>query len=359
MQENNTSKKLAIVGTIPPPFGGVSVHVNRKLDLLRRHGIDAKLYEQTGKSDPLRGVYPLGTAKWRFLRLLLRFQEDVIHFHFNKHVALSMAYQVLKLRPGKSYSITVHSERPCREYFELGTRFQKAMGNYFRNAKHLVCVNRNICDFMTETLGIASSRISMIPAFLSPTRSELDESQIPESVVQFIHSKDKVIGTHGWFGYFVDGNHVYGFEQIARLAREISDSGKNIGIYTVISGCYEPAHREKILRLQRELSDHWLIVESPFSCAALYQRTDLFLRPTLTDGDSVSIRECLSLGVPVLASDAVERPAACQTFPTQDYQTFSDSFWKLLNDSENRKLGCDPVNFEDELVKTFQQLLST
>jgi glycosyltransferase involved in cell wall biosynthesis len=334
------------------------VHVDRALDLLRRKGIDARLYEQTGKSDSQRGVYPLGSAKIQFLKFLLTFSEDVIHFQFNKHLALAMASQVLKLRRGKEYLITVHSERPTRLFFEKGALFRRSMRGYFRGAKHLICVNQNIADFMTETLNISPEKTSLIPAFLPPTEAELAEGQIPDEVVRFIESKDKVIGTHGWFGYFVDGNHVYGFEHIARLAREIADSGKNIGIYTVISGCYETAHREKIIRLQQELSDHWLIVESPFSCAALYQKTDLFLRPTLTDGDSVSIRECLSLGVPVLASDAVERPPTCHTFPTQNYQQFAAEFWRLLDDPEQERSNPDPMNFEDDLLRLFENLLS-
>ena len=349
---------MAIVGTAPPPFGGVSVHVNRKLDLLRRNGIDANLYEQTGKDAPDRGIFPLGSSKFRFLQLLLNFRENLIHFHFNNHVALAMACQVVKLRRGKEYSITVHSERPSRLFSEKGPIFRSSMSRYFRNAKHLICVNRNIGDFMTKTLGIPSSRISLIPAFLSPTQDELADDQIPEQVARFVDTKDKVIGTHGWFGYFVDGNHVYGFEHIARLAREIAQSGQNIGMYTVISGTYESSHREKILQLQSELADHWLVVDSPFSCAALYKKTDLFLRPTITDGDSVSVRECLSLGVPVLASNAVERPPACHTFPTQDYDQFSSEFWRLLEEPKTESLLREPMDFGDDLLKLFNNLLS-
>ena len=343
---------------IPPPFGGVSVHVDRALDLLRRNGVEAKLYEQTGKSDPARGVYPLGNSKLQFLKLLLTFPEDIIHFHFNNHLALAMACQALKFRRGKEYLITVHSERPIRLYFEKGAVCRKSMRDYFCRAEHLICVNQNICDFMTETLGIAPEKISLIPAFLPPTQAELAEEQIPAEVTRFVKSKDKVVGTHGWFGYFIDGKHLYGFEQIARLAREIADSGKNIGIYTVISGCYEPEHRKTIIQAQQELADHWQIVEAPFSCAALYQKTDLFVRPTLTDGDSVSIRECLSLGVPVLASDAVERPSACHTFPTQNYQQLAAEFWRLLDDPEQEHPNSDPMNFEDDLLKLFENLLS-
>ena len=46
------------------------------------------------------------------------------------------------------------------------------------------------------------------------------------------------------------------------------------------------------------------------ACLALMSACDVFLRPTLEDGDSISVREALSLGVPVVASRVgTRRPA--------------------------------------------------
>lgn len=44
--------------------------------------------------------------------------------------------------------------------------------------------------------------------------------------------------------------------------------------------------------------------------------SDLFVRPTLADGDSLSVREALGLGARVVASDAAPRPRGVVTFPT-------------------------------------------
>jgi len=41
--------------------------------------------------------------------------------------------------------------------------------------------------------------------------------------------------------------------------------------------------------------------------------TAVYLRPTLTDGDAVSIREALDAGVPVVASNVVRRPRGVVT----------------------------------------------
>ena len=44
----------------------------------------------------------------------------------------------------------------------------------------------------------------------------------------------------------------------------------------------------------------------------------IYLRPTQTDGDAVSVREALALGVPVLASDIAARPQGVRALPLTD-----------------------------------------
>jgi glycosyltransferase involved in cell wall biosynthesis len=50
----------------------------------------------------------------------------------------------------------------------------------------------------------------------------------------------------------------------------------------------------------------WVHDSAPFGPTLV--RADALLRPTSTDGDAVSVREALHLGVPVVASAVVQRP---------------------------------------------------
>jgi len=54
------------------------------------------------------------------------------------------------------------------------------------------------------------------------------------------------------------------------------------------------------------------------TCLALMSASDVFVRPTLEDGDSISVREALALGVPVVASDIGTRPAGAILFQRGD-----------------------------------------
>ena len=55
-------------------------------------------------------------------------------------------------------------------------------------------------------------------------------------------------------------------------------------------------------------------------CLHVMSRSAAFVRPTFTDGDSISVREALALGVPVIASDAVARPHGTVLFETANPQ---------------------------------------
>ena len=57
---------------------------------------------------------------------------------------------------------------------------------------------------------------------------------------------------------------------------------------------------------------------SPDIILTVMQKLAVFLRPTFFDGDSVSVREALALGVPVVASDTGCRPDSVRLFKVGD-----------------------------------------
>jgi glycosyltransferase involved in cell wall biosynthesis len=105
----------------------------------------------------------------------------------------------------------------------------------------------------------------------------------------------------------------------------------------LISGKYDETSRPQTLRIRSQLGleKHWVIAEGLPNSVALYARLTLFVRPTITDGDSVSVRECLHLGVPVVASDAVPRPGGCLLFGSRDQQAMEHLVMSVLADPDS------------------------
>jgi glycosyltransferase involved in cell wall biosynthesis len=77
------------------------------------------------------------------------------------------------------------------------------------------------------------------------------------------------------------------------------------------------------------LSDRFLMrAEVPLLPA--FRHDVIYVRPTRTEGDAVSVREALLMGVPVVASDVVGRPEG--TVLASDGEDLADVLRKLLAD---------------------------
>ena len=63
----------------------------------------------------------------------------------------------------------------------------------------------------------------------------------------------------------------------------------------------------------------------------LIAASDLFLRTTLYDGDSVSVREALQLGVPVVATDNGMRPAGVHLIPRSDPEALRHAITTVIS----------------------------
>jgi glycosyltransferase involved in cell wall biosynthesis len=90
------------------------------------------------------------------------------------------------------------------------------------------------------------------------------------------------------------------------------------------------------------------------ACLALMLACDVFLRPTLEDGDSISVREALSLGVPVVASRVGTRPVGVILFHPGDVEDMLAKVELALavkREGESHSAGC-----MDRLMEIYRQI---
>ncbi len=320
---------LAIYGAVPPPYGGVSVHVRRLASRLNEAGVDYMVYSPGAYRHPEDRVKSIKKGHVAFLRFLTSVKEPVVHLHTVNLTALSAAARILRSRR-KRVIATIHNSemlRSSRGDNRVPSWCVKALGQ----VDHFVAVSAEI-QLQLESVGIDRSRVSVSPAFLPPSPDETSSANVPFKVQGFLNLHSPVIGTQGFFGNHISGEHVYGFELIAQLISRLKVSFPGVGVYTAISGIRDKSHKSKILQLRREMGieNEWMLFEGSLPAVATYRQCDLFLRPTLTDGDSVSVRECLNLGIPVVASDAVERPDGCVLYDNLDLNSLEASVHRAI-----------------------------
>lgn len=153
--------------------------------------------------------------------------------------------------------------------------------------------------------------MEVLPAFLSTENPEVS----PEpGLLAWIGRHRPLFSTVLFF------RPEYGFDLLVAGLTRLRRLYPSLGCLVMGSG-EEGAEAEKRVR-EAGLSESILLLGdvSHDACLALMSVSDVFLRPTLEDGDSISVREALSLGVPVVASRVGTRPAGAILFHPGDVQ---------------------------------------
>ena len=151
--------------------------------------------------------------------------------------------------------------------------------------------------------------MEVLPAFLSADSPEA----APESELE------AWIGLHRpLFSTVLFFRPEYGFDLLVAALARLKCLYPSLGCLVMGSG-EQQAEAGKRVR-EAGLQENILLLGdvNHDACMALMSACDVFVRPTLKDGDSISVREALSLGVPVVASRAGTRPPGAILFHPGD-----------------------------------------
>jgi glycogen(starch) synthase len=302
--------KILLIGPYPPPYGGVSVHVSEARKLLHLSGVDCHVLNV----DPhalASSEYLSIRSGWDFCRTMTRFARNgwILHVHTNGHnhrswlVALAAGIAGT-LGPGSL--LTLHSGM-APAYLAPGRRGPRLLAR-------LVCVlYRRIVAVAPEirdailSLWVPARRVALLPAFLptATSRQELRE-------LKAVEGRKPRLATTLFF------RPEYGFELLVEAVGRVKDEHPDIAC-VVMGGGGDQEQGERLVH-EKSLQRHFLFLgDVPHEkCISVMSRCDLFVRPTLADGDASSVREAHSLGIPVVASNVGHRPPGTTLFNTGD-----------------------------------------
>lgn len=303
------SEALALIGVYPPPYGGVSIHIKRMVEYLAGSGFDFVLYNTGPEPLEHEKVVNIGWSLARVIQVMLGSRHRLVHMHTGRWWVRVLLSHLARLG-GKRMIFTAHSYAFCQE-FTQGNRLRRwLVKRSLRQAAAIIAVNQLIREELLR-LGLAADQVEVIPAFLPPAR-ELSAAALPDPVREFCRGKTPILVANG--AYVLNaGRDVYGLRTLKELTLSLLPHYPDLGVvlYLREGGNFHEGHFADLQREagQSPLSQHLLCYRSRDEFYPIYARADLFLRPTLTDGDAISIREALHYGVPVVASNPVERPA--------------------------------------------------
>jgi glycosyltransferase involved in cell wall biosynthesis len=277
--------KVLILGKLPPPIGGVRIHVDRLLQHLENQKfphfeffhLEARLLVKMLKAIP---------------------KSKVIHLHTsNPWLQLLLSIYCLAYR--KKLIITYHSN--WGRYGLLASLAEQLSACFatiplVQNPESLVKalkLNRNAL---------------LIPAFIPPVKI----SPLPTTVAEYLFIFKKrftyIFCTQAWnITFDKHGKETYGISELIRSFVKMKDSGL---IISDPSGCYQ----KYIQQLKIEVPDHVFWISQPHDFVNVLILSDAFIRNTTTDGTCISIYEALLAGKVVFATNMVHRPTGCHVF---------------------------------------------
>jgi len=212
---------------------------------------------------------------------------------------------------------------------------------------HAVIACNSDIEEVLKTL-LPERRISRMANCFPPLTT--NGSILPRNVEEFISSHSPVVTSTGaaCTEYGLNG----ALEAVAELRREYP----RIGLVLVLTRYGNAKNERELLDAVGTLAlrDHVLIERNLPDFVSLIKRSDALLRSALVDGDSVSVRESLFIGLPTVASDTPFRPKGVILFRKGDPKDMA----RKLSQALKREKGRTAPEAEKEGEENVEKLLS-
>ena len=352
MIKKNRNAIIVLFGPYPPPYGGVSIHVQRLQYLLsNRRKIDCTICDTTRFSHRTKTIKKSSPSFLKNWPKIFQFRKDIIHIHnsglnLKKIFVLSL---LLKIR-GNKIIVTYHSLRDDikrihwyeKKMFHLNLKF----------VSHYIVVNRHIKQKLLN-IGIPPKKISVIPAFLPPIIRQKDIDEIPNEIMDFINNHKPVISANAYTIIFHNNQDLYGIDMCIELCAELKKDYPNVGFVFCLPNVGDRLYFEEMKKRikVKKIENNFLFVTKPYQFYPILVKSDLFLRPTNTDGDAISIREAIFLQVPVVASNVVKRPNGVVLFDTRDSVDFYSKVKNIFDNYGKYAKTLETLESEDNISK--------
>lgn len=356
-RERERQLDILIVGPYPPPLGGVSTHVSRLAAVLGEHGVRVGVLNHFGHTDGPPVIGALHRNPLRYWRELRRISAPVVHYH---HGRLSTLVAVaLARRRGGTYVATIHGQRLAHQ---LETPVVCWLARWaLRRFDELVAVSLEIAQSLERRVG--HSRITLLPAYLPA--DELRGKAPGGAPAEFLRRPGRTLLVSAYrIAAAPDGSgDVYGLdravETFLRLAPRHPDLRLGVFIAKAVRGRWARRYiKAQTARVtEHGVADRFALYVGE-NLTAAFGHDVLYLRPTRSDGDAVSVREAIEAGRQVIASDAVIRPEGAETIAGDDVEAWCEAVERALRHPRGRTRRAASPAHADALLDFYARHLS-
>lgn len=284
--------KILIIGKIPPPIGGVTIHVSRLLDALSEAGVSYKFI-------------PLTTFSVPKILFSLPFYK-AFHLHTN-----SVKFQILIVWWGNLFRrksiVTIHGDLAGLNNQVFSNRLK-----LLKMASIPIVLNQKSFLIAKER----NRNVQLVSSFIFPRKQTAINDRL-RAIVSCFRSRYKFIYATNAYGMSFDGSNqeIYGIIDLISVFKDKPE-------YGLIISDPSSQYKQYIDQSQLYLTNNILLISEEHSYFEILKCVDASIRNTSTDGDSLSVKESLVLKKLTFATDIVSRPSGIITYKRGDYTVF-------------------------------------
>ncbi len=342
--------RVLLLGPYPPPHGGVQTNLVAIRELLLARGHRCCVINlHRHRSGRGECVYHPATAPG-VLMLLLRLRYDIVHLHLGGDVSsrLLALSAVCASIPWAKSVLTFHSGGYASSPAGRSANPRTLKAAVFRRLDRVVAVNPEIVRLFRR-LGVPASNVRLIPPHTLPPRPE---AALPPAIEEFFRAHSPVFVTVGLL------EPEYDLSLQIDAMPEFRRRFPRAGLLIIGDGSLAAQLRTRIEKHPE--GEHILLAGDVPHAATLraISEAGVFLRTTLYDGDSVSVREALHLGTPVVATDNRMRPPGPVLIPARDRAALVEAVQKCVSapPPARNAMPADHTNVEAVLDLYFELL---
>jgi glycosyltransferase involved in cell wall biosynthesis len=164
---------------------------------------------------------------------------------------------------------------------------------------------------------------------------------------------------------FYKNQDLYGLDMLVELvSRLVFVHNKDVGMIFLLPNIGQINYFNEINNRIKSLGvdGRFVFITEPIEeSVSLWKISDVVIRATNTDGNSLTVMEALSIHVPVVASDCCERPIGTVLFENRNVDDLCDKVLAILSSPHEFRKRLKNVLIEDNaaaLLKLYEKLAS-
>ena len=296
---------IKIYGPLPPPFGGVSIHLIRLIPILEKNEINFEVVNQ----------YNYSRLSYLLLLLMDLLLRRKVHLHVYHPLLIPILFILSKIYP-LNLIITLHNQRyESSKYVKIWRYLLTGL-----RCKLIIFVSKAFYEKIAET---SSSSALYLPAYIPPPIEKLKQNDRPRLICNIW-----TISAEKFYEYGIDiflrvQDSFSGVESVIFLGDASAEATLHISLNKFCTS--------------NDITNIPTVIAGKYMVGELCSR-DILVRPNRQDAFGVSVQECLDLGLSALASDVCVRPSG--TIICTSVIDYENEIKKLISEMATGEVAC-------------------